>query len=40
VKVIDPNSPITPEDGMVVQVGRRKFAKIVVDTRAISASGG
>jgi tyrosyl-tRNA synthetase len=27
-KVIDPNEQITPENGMVIQVGKRKFAKI------------
>jgi tyrosyl-tRNA synthetase len=31
-KVVDPNAEITPEKGMVVQVGKRKFAKLdVVD---------
>jgi len=29
-KVTDPNAEITPEDGMVVRVGKRKFAKLVV----------
>jgi tyrosyl-tRNA synthetase len=27
-KAIDPNAQITPADGMVIQVGKRKFAKI------------
>jgi tyrosyl-tRNA synthetase len=27
-KISDPNQPITPEDGMVVQVGKRKFARL------------
>jgi tyrosyl-tRNA synthetase len=27
-KVIDPNEQITPENGMTIQVGKRKFAKI------------
>ncbi|UCG57184.1 MAG: tyrosine--tRNA ligase [Phycisphaerales bacterium] len=27
-KVSDPNAEITPEDGMVVQVGKRKFARL------------
>jgi tyrosyl-tRNA synthetase len=39
-KVTDPNQMITPTDGMVVQVGRRKFARIVIDTRGVAASGG
>jgi tyrosyl-tRNA synthetase len=31
-KVVDPNAEVTPEKGMVVQVGKRKFAKLnVVD---------
>ena len=29
-KVADPNAPITPEEGMIVQVGKRKFAKLNV----------
>jgi tyrosyl-tRNA synthetase len=29
-KVTDPNEQITPEDGMVIQVGKRKFAKIKI----------
>lgn len=29
-KVGDPNQMITPEDGMVIQVGKRKFAKLKV----------
>ena len=29
-KVADPNAEITPEDGMVVRVGRRKFAQLKV----------
>jgi tyrosyl-tRNA synthetase len=39
-KVTDPNQMITPTDGMVVQVGRRKFARIVIDTQGVAASGG
>jgi tyrosyl-tRNA synthetase len=27
-KVTDPNEKITPVDGMIVQVGKRKFAKL------------
>jgi tyrosyl-tRNA synthetase len=27
-KINDPNAEITPRDGMVIQVGKRKFAKI------------
>lgn len=30
-KIIDPNAPITPEAGMIVQVGKRKFAKLNVN---------
>ncbi len=30
-KQIDPNAKISPADGMVIQVGKRKFAKIKVD---------
>ncbi len=29
-KIKDPNQAITPEDGMVVQVGKRKFARVAV----------
>ena len=29
-KVSDPNTEITPEDGMIVQVGKRKFAKLKI----------
>ncbi|MFA5554124.1 MAG: tyrosine--tRNA ligase [Phycisphaerae bacterium] len=29
-KISDPNSEITPKDGMVIQVGKRRFAKIKV----------
>jgi tyrosyl-tRNA synthetase len=29
-KIKDPNLDITPEDGMVVQVGKRKFARVAV----------
>ena len=29
-KISDPNQPITPEDGMVVQVGKRKFARLKI----------
>jgi len=29
-KIRDPNLEITPTDGMVIQVGKRKFAKIKV----------
>jgi tyrosyl-tRNA synthetase len=28
VKVLDPNEEITPKDGMVIQVGKRKFARL------------
>ena len=27
-KINDPNTEITPKNGMVIQVGKRKFAKI------------
>jgi len=27
-KVTDPNAEITPKDGMVIQVGKRRFAKL------------
>jgi len=27
-KISDPNEQITPTDGMVIQVGKRKFAKL------------
>ena len=29
-KLTDPNQQITPEDGMIIQVGKRKFAKLKV----------
>jgi tyrosyl-tRNA synthetase len=29
-KPTDPNAEITPRDGMVVQVGKRRFAKLRV----------
>jgi tyrosyl-tRNA synthetase len=29
-KIADPNAEITPRDGMVVQVGKRRFAKLRV----------
>ncbi|HUS73350.1 MAG TPA: RNA-binding S4 domain-containing protein, partial [Sedimentisphaerales bacterium] len=29
-KVNDPNARITPADGMVIQVGKRRFAKLIV----------
>ncbi len=29
-KVTDPNQEITPADGMVVQVGKRKFARLSI----------
>jgi tyrosyl-tRNA synthetase len=29
-KITDPNAEITPADGMVIQVGKRKFAKLKV----------
>ena len=29
-KISDPNQPITPEDDMVVQVGKRKFARLKI----------
>jgi tyrosyl-tRNA synthetase len=29
-KIDDPNSPVTPADGMIIQVGKRKFARIKV----------
>jgi tyrosyl-tRNA synthetase len=30
-KVNDPNSEIAPVDGMIIQIGKRKFAKIKID---------
>ena len=30
-KVSDPNEEITPADGMIIQVGKRKFAKIKIE---------
>ena len=29
-KISDPNQPVTPEDDMVVQVGKRKFARLKI----------
>jgi len=29
-KAADPNAEITPRDGMVIQVGKRRFAKLIV----------
>jgi tyrosyl-tRNA synthetase len=29
-KITDPNAEITPKDGSVIQVGKRRFAKIKV----------
>jgi len=29
-KATDPNAPITPQDGMVVRVGKRRFAKVTL----------
>ncbi len=29
-KILDPNAQITPKDGMVIQVGKRKFAKLKI----------
>jgi len=29
-KISDPNEPITPADGMIIQVGKRKFAKLKI----------
>jgi tyrosyl-tRNA synthetase len=29
-KIIDPNAQITPADGMIIQVGKRRFAKLKV----------
>jgi tyrosyl-tRNA synthetase len=29
-KITDPNTEITPADGMIIQVGKRKFAKLIV----------
>jgi tyrosyl-tRNA synthetase len=29
-KINDPNAEITPTDGMIIQVGKRKFAKLKV----------
>ncbi|MBP8305517.1 MAG: tyrosine--tRNA ligase [Phycisphaerae bacterium] len=37
-KITDPNETITPRDGMVCQVGRRKFARI--RTQVMSPDGG
>ena len=31
-KVTDPNQEITPADGMIVQVGKRKFAKLQINS--------
>jgi len=28
IKILDPNKEITPKDGMVIQVGKRKFARL------------
>jgi tyrosyl-tRNA synthetase len=33
-KIDDPNAEITPTDGMVIQVGKRKFARLKVNQRA------
>ena len=30
VKISDPNAQITPKDGMIIQVGKRRFAKIKI----------
>jgi tyrosyl-tRNA synthetase len=30
-KIDDPNMLITPADGMIIQVGKRKFAKVKVE---------
>jgi tyrosyl-tRNA synthetase len=29
-KIVDPNTQITPKTGMTIQVGKRKFAKVIV----------
>jgi tyrosyl-tRNA synthetase len=29
-KINDPNAKITPTEGMVIQVGKRKFAKLTI----------
>ena len=29
-KISDPNEEITPTEGMVIQVGKRKFAKLTI----------
>ena len=29
-KATDPNAPITPRDGMIVRVGKRRFAKVTI----------
>jgi tyrosyl-tRNA synthetase len=33
-KIIDPNTEITPTNGMVIQVGKRKFAKLKSRTQS------
>jgi len=30
-KIADPNEMVTPADGMIVQVGKRKFAKLKIN---------
>jgi len=30
VKISDPNAEITPKDDMIVQVGKRKFARLKI----------
>jgi tyrosyl-tRNA synthetase len=30
-KATDPHAEITPKDGMVIQVGKRRFAKVKVE---------
>ena len=37
-KIGDPNMEITPADGMVVQVGKRKFAQLKVSRIKIKGS--
>jgi tyrosyl-tRNA synthetase len=33
-KITDPNEQVTPTDGMIIQVGKRKFARIVIQSKA------
>jgi tyrosyl-tRNA synthetase len=31
-KLDDPNAEITPKDGMIIRVGKRKFAKLKINS--------